>query len=94
MADVLDDATVDRGIEGLAWERRDEALVKELTFTDFAEAMVYVNRVAEAAEAVNHHPDIGIRWNQVTLTLSTHSAGGITQNDLDMAATIDGIEPA
>lgn len=92
MADVLDDEAVARGIAGLDWRHEGAALVKELTFADFAEAMRYVNRIADAAEAANHHPDIGIRWNQVTLTLSTHSAGGITAKDLDMAATLDGID--
>ncbi len=59
---------------------------------DFAAAMVFVNQVAELAEARNHHPDIAISWNKVTLTLSTHYAGGLTQLDLDLAAAIDALE--
>ena len=59
---------------------------------DFASAMAYVNLVAEAAEAANHHPDILVHgWNNVRLTLSTHSEGGLTRNDLEMAKRIDGL---
>jgi len=58
---------------------------------DFAGALAWVNQVAERAEAANHHPDIDIRWNAVTLRLSTHSAGGITHADLDLAAQIDAL---
>jgi 4a-hydroxytetrahydrobiopterin dehydratase len=53
--------------------------------------MQFVNAVALLAEGANHHPDIAISWNRVTLRLSTHSAGGLTQLDLDLAAAIDGI---
>lgn len=53
--------------------------------------MELVRKVAEAAEAANHHPDIDIRWRKVTYTLSTHSAGGLTQLDLDLAAQIDSL---
>lgn len=55
--------------------------------------MAFVNRVAESAEAANHHPDIDIRYSKVTLTLSTHDAGGITRNDIDLAKEIDGRRP-
>lgn len=58
---------------------------------DFAAAMAFVNRVAELAEEADHHPDISVSWNTVVLTLSTHSAGGITQLDLDLAGRIDGL---
>ncbi|HEX2420109.1 MAG TPA: 4a-hydroxytetrahydrobiopterin dehydratase, partial [Acidimicrobiia bacterium] len=64
------------------------SLVAEFEFKDFAEAMQFVNRVAEMAESVDHHPDIDIRWNKVRLVLSTHSEGGITQKDLDLAGQI------
>ena len=72
------------------WRQEGEALVRDLKFEDFAEAMAYVNRVADLAEEVNHHPDILVHgWNQVRLTLTTHSAGGLTENDHDMARRID-----
>jgi 4a-hydroxytetrahydrobiopterin dehydratase len=72
------------------WERDGEALVRDLKFDDFAQAMAYVNRVAGLAEEVNHHPDILVHgWNRVRLTLTTHSAGGLTDNDYEMAKRID-----
>lgn len=87
--DRLDDDAVRAGLGGLSWERHGDALVKVVTKGDFAQAMAFVNAVAELAEAANHHPDIAISWNKVTLTLSTHDAGGITQKDLDLARQID-----
>jgi 4a-hydroxytetrahydrobiopterin dehydratase len=74
------------------WRQEGEALVRDLKFKDFAEAMAYVNRVADLAEEVNHHPDILVHgWNQVRLTLTTHSAGHLTENDHDMARRIDAL---
>jgi 4a-hydroxytetrahydrobiopterin dehydratase len=89
--DVLDSATVDGSISDLGWQRQGSELVKLWSGKDFAAALAYVNRVGELAEGANHHPDIDIRWNKVELRLSTHSAGGITQADLDLARRIDGI---
>jgi 4a-hydroxytetrahydrobiopterin dehydratase len=90
--DVLGEADVDAALRnGLQWERQGSELVKTHTGRDFAEALAYVNAVGELAEEANHHPDIDVRWNAVTLRLSTHSAGGITQADLDLAARIDGL---
>ena len=72
------------------WERDGEALVRDLKFDDFAQAMAYVNRVADLAEEANHHPDILVHgWNRVRLTLTTHSAGALTDNDYEMAKKID-----
>ncbi len=74
------------------WRQEGEALVRDYEFKDFAEAMAYVNRVADLAEEVNHHPDILVHgWNQVRLTLTTHSAGGLTENDHEMARRIDAL---
>jgi 4a-hydroxytetrahydrobiopterin dehydratase len=74
------------------WRQEGEALVRDLKFKDFAEAMSYVNSVADLAEEVNHHPDILVHgWNNVRLTLTTHSAGGLTENDYDMARRIDAL---
>ncbi|ACY98919.1 MULTISPECIES: 4a-hydroxytetrahydrobiopterin dehydratase [Thermomonospora] len=73
------------------WERQGDAIVKVVRLADFAEAMAFVNRVAELAEAADHHPDITIRWNTVTLTLSTHSAGGLTGKDFDLARRINAL---
>jgi 4a-hydroxytetrahydrobiopterin dehydratase len=73
-----------------AWQREGEALVREDRFDDFAAAIAFVNRVAEAAEAANHHPDILVHgWNNVRLTLTTHSAGALTEADERLAEVID-----
>lgn len=91
---VLDGPAVDAALSGgaLAWQRRDGVLVKVHRSRDFAGSMTYVGEVAALAESAGHHPDITIRWNEVTLTLWTHSVGGITERDLRLAADIDGIE--
>ena len=74
------------------WRQEDESLVRDYEFEDFAEAMAFVNRVAEAAEEANHHPDILVHgWNNVRLTLTTHSEGKLTDNDRAMAERIDGL---
>jgi 4a-hydroxytetrahydrobiopterin dehydratase len=71
------------------WSVQGGALVREWTFADFPAAMRFVNRVAQAAEAAGHHPDIDIRYNRVRLGLVTHDAGGITGNDVRLAAQLD-----
>jgi 4a-hydroxytetrahydrobiopterin dehydratase len=79
-------------LAGTDWRREGDAIVRDLQFADFAEAMAYVNRVAELAEEANHHPDILVHgWNKVRLTLTTHSEGGLTDNDFQMARRIDGL---
>jgi 4a-hydroxytetrahydrobiopterin dehydratase len=92
MAQLLSDDAVAAGLQDLDWTRDGAAITRTVVRRDFAAAMVFVNQVAALAEARNHHPDIAISWNQVTLTLSTHSAGGLTQLDLDLAAAIDALE--
>ena len=73
-----------------AWSRDGDSIVHVQTLPGgFTAAMLYVGAVAYLAEAANHHPDITIQWNKVTLTLSTHSAGGLTDNDFALAARID-----
>jgi 4a-hydroxytetrahydrobiopterin dehydratase len=90
MADKLSDEAVSSGIDGTAWRRDGDAIVRDLEFPDFKAAIAYVNRVADAAEEANHHPDIAVHgWNKVRLTLSTHSVGGLTRADLDMARRLD-----
>ena len=74
------------------WREEDAALVRDYEFEDFAAAMAFVNQVADAAEEANHHPDILVHgWNKVRLTLTTHSEGGLTENDHAMAQRIDGL---
>tara|TARA_E500000318_G_scaffold98672_1_gene100161 strand:- start:342 stop:638 length:297 start_codon:yes stop_codon:yes gene_type:complete len=71
------------------WNEVGGELQRTIQFDDFVASMVFVNRVADAAESDAHHPDILIRYNKVTLTLSTHDAGGITGKDFRLASTID-----
>jgi 4a-hydroxytetrahydrobiopterin dehydratase len=71
------------------WSLKDEAIGKQYTWPSFPDAMKFVNLVADLAEQADHHPDILINYRRVTLTLSTHSEGGITQKDFDLAAQIE-----
>ena len=90
MTELLSDIAIQRELGGLTgWSRRGEVLTRTYQFRNFAAAMKFVNHVADAAESADHHPDIDIRYSKVTLTLSTHSAGGITQKDLDLARAVD-----
>ena len=74
------------------WRDDGDALVRDLRFGDFAAAIAFVNRIAAAAEAAGHHPDILVHgWNNVRLTLSTHSAGTVTDADHALAAAIDAL---
>jgi len=89
---VLTDEQVDAALPDLAgWERVDNALRRSVKFPSFLEGIEAVRRIADRAEAADHHPDIDIRWRTVTFVLSTHSEGGITQNDLALAKEIDQI---
>ena len=89
---VLSDEEVDAALPELSgWERVVGALRRSVKFPAFLAGIDAVRRVAEAAEAADHHPDIDIRWRTVTFVLSTHSEGGITQKDLALAKQIDEI---
>lgn len=92
MADRLDDQAIDLRLEGSDWRREGEAIVRDREFEDFAAAWSFAGKVAGAAEEAGHHPDILVHgWNGVRITLSTHSAGGITDADFSLAETIDGL---
>ncbi|MEV0945663.1 4a-hydroxytetrahydrobiopterin dehydratase [Rhodococcus sp. NPDC049939] len=92
MAELLSDGCIDAALAGLpGWQRTGDSLSRTIESPSFPAAIELVRKVAEAAEAANHHPDIDIRWRKVTYTLSTHSAGGLTQLDLDLAARIDAL---
>ncbi len=73
------------------WVETGGAIQRTFQFKNFLEAMKFVNKVAEAAETSNHHPDILVRYNKVTMTLSTHDAGGITLKDFDLAGRMDAL---
>jgi 4a-hydroxytetrahydrobiopterin dehydratase len=77
---------------GLAWTLEDATIVRDLKFADFAEAIEFVDHVAEVAETYDHHPDILVHgWNKVKLSLTNHAAGGLTEIDFDMAARFDAL---
>ena len=71
------------------WALKDDAISRTFTLGNFVEAVEFVNQVTELAEDANHHPDVDIRWNKVTLRLSTHSKGGLTRADFNLAEQID-----
>ena len=73
------------------WTRLGSAITRTWKFEDFAEALAFINRVGALAEAMNHHPDIENSWNQVTLTLTTHDRGGLTEFDFELARKIDAL---
>jgi 4a-hydroxytetrahydrobiopterin dehydratase len=89
---LLSDAEIDERLQSSEWRREGDEIVRDFKFGDFAGAVAFVNRVAEAAEDANHHPDILVHgWNKVRLSLATHSEGGLTAADFDMARRIDGL---
>ena len=90
MAARLSDIEIQRALSAIpGWTRRGDALARTFEFTTFPEAVAFVTRIAEAAERMNHHPDIDIRYTKVSCSLATHSAGGITQKDFKLAEAID-----
>jgi 4a-hydroxytetrahydrobiopterin dehydratase len=89
---LLAENEIEQRLAGSGWVREGSAIVREWTLADFPSALAFVNRVAELAEAANHHPDILLHgWNRVRLELSTHSQGGLTEADFALAREIDGL---
>jgi 4a-hydroxytetrahydrobiopterin dehydratase len=93
MAELLNDDEVASRLRPLAWEREGDEIVREWRFENFLEAIAFVDKVAEVAEEANHHPDIFVHgWNKVRLSLTNHSAGGLTEKDFEMAGRFDGLD--
>ena len=89
---LLSDTEIEERLNRSDWTRSGDDIVRDWKFADFAEAMAFVNRVADAAERANHHPDILVHgWNKVRLSLTNHSEGGLTEPDFAMAARFDGL---
>jgi 4a-hydroxytetrahydrobiopterin dehydratase len=89
---LLSEDEIQERLEGVpAWQREGEAIKREFKFDDFQGSVDFVNRITPPAEEMNHHPDIAISWNRVELTLSTHSQGGLTENDFELAGRIDSL---
>jgi len=90
MPEKLSDISIQRELGTLpGWSRKGDVITKTFQFRDFLTGIAFVSAEAKAADAADHHPDIDIRYTKVICTLSTHSAGGITQKDLDMARKIE-----
>lgn len=90
MAELLSDQEIASRLQGSEWRHEREHIVRDWQFKDFAAAVAFVNRVAEVAEEANHHPDILLHgWNKVRLSLTNHSAGGLTEADFEVAGTLD-----
>ena len=86
----LSDLEIQRALGALpGWSRRGDALTKSYTFKRFPEGIVFIQRVADVAERMDHHPDIDVRYTKVTFQLSTHDAGGITSRDIELATQIE-----
>ncbi|SRR6266508_133360 len=91
-APLLSDAEIADGLAALPeWRREGDTITRMVRCPTFMDAIGLVNRVAEAAEAADHHPEIAINWRRLTFTLTTHAAGGLSAKDLAMAATIDNL---
>jgi 4a-hydroxytetrahydrobiopterin dehydratase len=90
--DLLSDEEITAGLAGLPdWTRAGDSITRTVELKDFRAAMLFIGAVAYMAEKANHHPDILVQWNKVTLTLSTHSAGGLTAADMALAGRLDAL---
>jgi 4a-hydroxytetrahydrobiopterin dehydratase len=89
---LLTPTQIEAGLRALpAWTRRGNTIARDFEFADFAAAIRFVNLVAAVADEAWHHPDVDVRWNRVTLALTTHDAGGLTELDFALAARIDAL---
>jgi 4a-hydroxytetrahydrobiopterin dehydratase len=89
---LLEDDQIDELLRGSEWRREGNEIVRDLQFEDFAAAMAFVNRAADAAEEANHHPDILVHgWNRVRLAVTNHAQGGLTDADFALADRIDAL---
>jgi 4a-hydroxytetrahydrobiopterin dehydratase len=89
---LLEDDRIDELLRGREWRREGNEIVRDLEFEDFAAAMAFVNRAADAAEEANHHPDILVHgWNRVRLAVTNHAQGGLTDADFALADRIDAL---
>lgn len=85
----LNQTEIDQKIQAIPeWQQQQQNIVRTFKFKNFVEAIAFVNQLVEPSEAAKHHPDITIEYNKVTISLTTHDAGGLTQLDFDLAQTI------
>lgn len=91
---LLDDAEIEQRLAELdGWRRSGEAIAKTFSCGDFVGSVRFVDSLVEPAEAMGHHPDLSISWDEVTVTISTHSEGGLTAADFELAGKVDGLSP-
>jgi 4a-hydroxytetrahydrobiopterin dehydratase len=90
---LLSDEEVERRLAALSgWEREGDAIRRSFKLQDFKGSVDFVNSITPVAEEMNHHPDIEISWDTVTVSITTHSEGGLTENDFELASKIDALE--
>jgi 4a-hydroxytetrahydrobiopterin dehydratase len=91
---LLSDAEIEQRLAELdGWQRRGDAIAKDFGCGDFVGAVRFVDSVVEPAEGMGHHPDLSISWDTVTVTISTHSEGGLTAADFELAGKVDALSP-
>ena len=91
----LNDEEIDQRLSELdGWERAGDAIQRAFKLDDFKGPVDFVNRLTPEAEDMNHHPDLAISWNEVTVTITSHSEGGLTANDFELARRIATLAPA
>jgi 4a-hydroxytetrahydrobiopterin dehydratase len=92
--DLLDDEAIEARLAELeGWEREGDAITKTFELADFVGSVEFIKRVVAPAEDMNHHPDLSVSWNQVGVSITTHAAGGLTENDFELAKRIDALSP-
>ncbi len=90
--ELLSDTEIESRLAALeGWRREGDAIVKTFDLADFVDSVRFVDRLVEPAEDLGHHPDLSISWNKVSVSITTHAAGGLTENDFELAARIDAI---
>jgi 4a-hydroxytetrahydrobiopterin dehydratase len=90
--DRLDDDAIEARLAELeGWEREGETIAKTYELADFVGSVEFIKRVVVPAEDMNHHPDLSVSWNQVGVSITTHAAGGLTENDFELAKRIDAV---
>jgi 4a-hydroxytetrahydrobiopterin dehydratase len=93
MADLLSDEEISERLSQLdGWSREGDAITKRFDRGDFVGSVKFVDQLVEPAEEMNHHPDLSISWSEVKVSITSHSAGGLTANDFELADRIDALE--
>jgi len=91
---LLDDSEIEARLAELSgWKRSGEAIVKAFSCGDFVGSVRFVESLVDPAESMGHHPDVAISWDEVTVTISTHSEGGLTAADFELAGKLDALSP-